>query len=216
MSVEAASAVSITIADYGDQALLLQFATSAEVLAYTTALRQAALPGVQDIVAAARTVLLKLDGPRYQNVTRNRLRKLRIATDTAPDRPSSDQVDVVIDVVYDGADLGEVARHTGLSTAQVIDAHTATAWQVAFGGFTPGFAYLVGGDARLTVPRRSEPRTSVPAGSVALAGEFSGVYPRKSPGGWQLIGRTDAVLWDVDRPQPALLIPGSWVQFRAA
>ena len=84
-----------------------------------------------------------------------------------------------------------------------------------FGGFAPGFAYLVGGDPRLTVPRRSEPRTKVPAGSVGLAGEFSGVYPRQSPGGWQLIGRTDAVLWDVDRTQPALLTPGMRVQFRA-
>ncbi len=215
MSVGVDAAVSTTIADYGDQALLLQFDSSAEVLAWTTAVKEAALPGVVDIVPAARTVLLKLEGPRYQNVTRNRLRKLRATTDTIPHRPSDGRVDVVIDVVYDGADLGEVARLTGLSTAQVVNAHTATAWQVAFGGFAPGFGYLVGGDARLMVPRRSEPRASVPAGSVALAGEFSGIYPRQSPGGWQLIGHTDAVLWDVDRPQPALLTPGFWVQFRA-
>lgn len=79
----------------------------------------------------------------------------------------------------------------------------------------PGFAYLVGGDERLQVPRRAEPRTSVPAGAVALAGEFSGIYPRQSPGGWQLIGHTDAVMFDVHRDQPALLTPGTWVQFRA-
>ena len=101
---------------------------------------------------------------------------------------------------------------------QVVAAHTGTPWRVGFGGFAPGFAYLVGGDSRLEVPRRAEPRTKVPAGSVGLAGEFSGVYPRESPGGWQLIGRTSqsqAALWDVDREQPALLTPGMWVQFRA-
>jgi KipI family sensor histidine kinase inhibitor len=89
-------------------------------------------------------------------------------------------------------------------------------WRVGFSGFAPGFAYLVDGDARLRVPRRSEPRTSVPAGSVALAGEFSAIYPRQSPGGWQLIGHTDAVLWDLERqPNPALLTQGMWVRFRA-
>jgi KipI family sensor histidine kinase inhibitor len=118
-------------------------------------------------------------------------------------------------VTYDGADLAEVARLSGLTTAQVIAAHTATPLRVGFGGFAPGFAYLVGGDPRLHVPRRAEPRTRVPAGSVGLAGEFSGVYPRESPGGWQLIGRTDAALWDVTRDKPALLTPGMWVQFRA-
>ena len=122
---------------------------------------------------------------------------------------------MVIDVVYDGADLTEVAGLTGMAAGEVIAAHTGTPWRVGFGGFAPGFAYLVGGDPRLHVPRRAEPRTRVPAGSVALAGEFSGVYPRESPGGWQLIGRTDAVLWDVERPQPALLTPGMWVRFRA-
>ena len=122
---------------------------------------------------------------------------------------------MVIDVVYDGPDLAEVAGHTGLTTAQVISAHTSTLWRVGFSGFAPGFAYLVDGDPRLRVPRRSEPRTSVPAGSVALAGEFSAIYPRQSPGGWQLIGHTDAVLWDIERPNPALLTQGMWVQFRA-
>ena len=121
----------------------------------------------------------------------------------------------MIDVVYDGADLADVAQHTGLTVAAVVDAHVATPWRVGFGGFAPGFAYLVGGDPRLAVPRRAEPRTRVPAGSVGLAGEFSGVYPRESPGGWQLIGRTDAVLWDIDRTPPALLRPGMWVRFRA-
>ncbi|OBH06762.1 MULTISPECIES: allophanate hydrolase subunit 1 [unclassified Mycobacterium] len=202
-----------TVLDYGDQALMVQCGSTAEVLAWLDALRAAALPGVLDIVPAARTVLVKLDDPRLQGIARRRLRRMRVAAraDAAPVRGA----DVVIDVVYDGPDLGEVAEATGLTVAQVIDAHTSTPWRVGFSGFAPGFAYLVDGDARLRVPRRAEPRTAVPAGSVGLAGEFSAVYPRQSPGGWQLIGRTGAVLWDLERPIPALLTQGMWVQFRA-
>jgi KipI family sensor histidine kinase inhibitor len=106
-----------------------------------------------------------------------------------------------------------------LTPREVVAAHTQTPWRVGFAGFAPGFGYLVGGDERLRVPRRSEPRTKVPIGAVGLAGEFSGVYPRESPGGWQLIGHTSeeqAALWDVDRDPPALLTPGQWVQFREA
>lgn len=202
------------VLDYGDQALLVQCGSTAEVLAWVDTLRAAALPGVLDIVPAARTVLVKLDGPRYQGVVHHRLRKLRVAPDSPPAGPRS--ADIVIDVVYDGPDLAEVAALTGLTTAQVINAHTATLWRVGFTGFAPGFAYLVDGDPRLHVPRRSEPRTSVPAGSVALAGEFGAIYPRQSPGGWRLIGHTDVVLWDLQRPNPALLTRGMWVQFRAA
>ena len=199
--------------DYGDQALLLEFGSTTEVLAWNDALHAAALPGVVDVVPASRTVLLKLAGPRYQAPTRQRLGAMRVAAGAA--EPVADRVVVTIDVVYDGPDLHEVAGLTGLTTAEVVTAHTATPWQVGFGGFAPGFAYLVGGDRRLHVPRRAEPRTSVPAGAVALAGEFSGIYPRQSPGGWQLIGHTDAVMFDVTRDKPALLTPGMWVQFRA-
>ena len=202
-----------TVLDFGDSALMLQCGSTAEVLAWAAQLRGAALPGVVDIVPAARTVLVRLDGPRHQGVVRQRLRKMRVTAeqDTAAPRRAA----VVIDVVYDGPDLAEVAGHTGLTIAQVIDAHTGSLWRVGFSGFAPGFAYLVDGDPRLQVPRRSEPRTSVPAGSVGLAGEFSAVYPRRSPGGWQLIGRTDAAIWDLARPAPALLTQGMWVQFRA-
>jgi len=206
--------VANTVLDYGDQALLLEFDNTADVLAWAAALREAALPDVLDIVPASRTVLLKLGGPRGQSAVRRRLRSLRVTPDVVATAPSEEPM--VIDVVYDGADLAEVADRTGLTTAQVINAHTATPWQVGFGGFAPGFAYLVGGDPRLAVPRRPEPRSSVPAGAVGLAGEFTGIYPRRSPGGWQLIGHTDAVLWDIDRPNPALLTPGMWVRFRAA
>jgi KipI family sensor histidine kinase inhibitor len=203
-----------TVLDYGDQALLLQFDGTTDVLAWAAALRDAALPGVLDIVPASRTVLLKLAGPRHQSAVRRRLRTLQVAPDMVATAPPEEPM--TLDVVYDGADLAEVADRTGLTTAQVINAHTATPWQVGFGGFAPGFAYLVSGDPRLAVPRRSEPRSSVPAGAVGLAGEFTGIYPRRSPGGWQLIGHTDVVMWDIDRPNPALLTPGMWVQFRAA
>jgi KipI family sensor histidine kinase inhibitor len=209
------------VTDYGDAAVLLQFDSTAEVLAWADVVRDADLLGVVDIVPASRTVLIKLDGPRYQGVARQQLSKLRLAPESLKQAaaPIDGRADVVIDVVYDGADLGEVAELTGLTPREVVAAHTQTPWRVAFAGFAPGFGYLVGGDERLKVPRRSEPRTKVPIGAVGLAGEFSGVYPRESPGGWQLIGHTSeeqAALWDVDRDPPALLTPGQWVQFREA
>ena len=204
------------VLDYGDRALLLEFDGTAEVLAWTDTLRAADLLGVVDIVPAARTILLKLAGSRYQAPTRQRLRQVRLSEDALAESaaPADGDADIVIDVTYDGEDLDEVARLTGLAPQEIVAAHTGRPWRVGFSGFAPGFAYLVGGDERLAVPRRSDPRTKVPVGSVGLAGEFSGIYPRESPGGWQLIGRTSAVLWDVDRENPALLTPGMWVQFR--
>jgi KipI family sensor histidine kinase inhibitor len=201
--------------EYGDRALLLEFDSTADVLAWAAKLHETDLPGLVDIVTAARTILVKLASPRYQPGARHRLSKLRVAPGSTATQPFDGRVDVTIDVVYDGADLQEVASLTGLTPAGVIAAHTGTPWRVGFGGFSPGFAYLVDGDPQLRVPRRAEPRTSVPVGAVALADEFSGIYPRQSPGGWQLIGHTDAVLFDVHREEPALLTPGMWVQFRA-
>ena len=215
MTVTADALVIGAITDYGDQALLLQFDSTAEVLAWNDVLRDAEVLGVVDIVPAARTVLVKLEGPRYAGTVRQHLSKLRLAPEVLEAAaPGDGAADVVIDVVYDGEDLDEVAELTGMTPRDVVAAHTQTPWRVGFAGFAPGFGYLVGGDERLSVPRRSEPRTKVPAGSVGLAGEFSGVYPRSSPGGWQLIGRTEAELWNVDRDPPALLMPGRWVQFR--
>lgn len=199
------------VRDYGDRALLIECASTAEVLALSETLRQSALPDVVDIVPGARTVLVSLAGAGRQGSVRAHLAGLSTEARVQPVAGT----EVVLDVVYDGVDLGEVADRVGMTAAEVVDAHTGTPWQVGFGGFAPGFAYLVGGDPRLNVPRRAEPRTRVPAGAVGLAGEFSGVYPRESPGGWQLIGRTAAVLWDIDRAQPALLRPGMRVRFRA-
>ena len=202
-----------SVRDYGDCALLLEFDSTAEVLAWSDALRASELLGVVDIVPAARTVLVKLAGPGYQAPTRQRLSTVRARKDAGAE--SAGRPDIVIDVTYDGADLAEVARLTGLTRDEVVEAHTGQPWRVGFSGFAPGFAYLVGGDERLAVPRKSDPRAKVPVGSVGLAGHFSGIYPRESPGGWQLIGHTSAVLWDIERDDPALLTPGMWVRFQA-
>lgn len=201
------------VLDYGDRALLIECGSTGEVLALASTLSEAKIPGVVDIVAGARTVLVCMAEPYRQAPVRALLAGVRLPPPT--EASPAGEADVVIDVTYDGADLDWVAEHLGMDADTVVAAHTGTPWQVGFGGFVPGFAYLVGGDPRLIVPRRAEPRTRVPAGSVALAGEFSGIYPRESPGGWQLIGCTDAVLWDIERPQPPLLIPGMWVRFRA-
>src|SRR4051795_10435060 len=133
----------ITIYDYGDQALLLEFDSTAEVLAWTDVLHEAGLLGVLDIVPASRTVLLKLAGPRYQAPTRQRLGKLRVTAEALSTAvaPAERRADIEIDVVYDGADLTEVARLTGMASDQVVAAHTGTLWRVGFGGFAPGFAY---------------------------------------------------------------------------
>ena len=116
-------------------------------------------------------------------------------------------------MVYDGEDLPEVCRLTGLSREQVVRRHAAPDYVVAFLGFIPGFPYLVGLDQALHVPRRPTPRTAVPAGSVGLAGSQTGVYPRTTPGGWQLLGHTDVVLFDPHREPPALLAPGDRLRF---
>lgn len=204
---------------YGDRALLVELADVAEVVRWVDAVRAADLDAVGDVVSAARTVLVSArDGASIAQL-RDRLGEVDLdGGRTAYEKDlgpvgDSDGAVVEIAVRYDGPDLADVARLTGLSEREVVDAHTGRPWRVAFGGFAPGFGYLVGGDPRLEVPRRGESRTSVPAGSVALADTFSGVYPRSSPGGWQLIGTTDAVMWDLDRDPPALLAPGATVRF---
>jgi len=116
-------------------------------------------------------------------------------------------------VHYDGADLEAVARLSGLSAAEVVARHCAPVYTVAFCGFAPGFAYLAGLDDALRLPRRAVPRTRVPAGSVAIADRYTAVYPHSSPGGWNLLGRTDAVVWDAEREPPAMLAPGGRVRF---
>jgi KipI family sensor histidine kinase inhibitor len=167
--------------------------------------------GVLDVVPAERTLLVVLD-PARTDVAR--VAAWVRATPSVPvDAAGAEEV--TVDVRYDGPDLADVAALTGLGVDEVVAAHTASLWRVAFTGFAPGFGYLVGGDPRLAVPRLATPRTRVPPGAVALADRYCGIYPRESPGGWRLLGTTDAVLWDVDRDPPALLRPGLRVRFRA-
>ena len=194
----------------GDAAWLLDLGDNRLVHRWAAAVREAGLPGVCEVVPGLTTLLVSLDPDVASAATlRAALGELQPGSETA----SGDERHV-IEVRYDGADLHDVARLTGLSAAEVVDAHTSMPWRVAFCGFAPGFSYLVGGDPRLRVPRRDEARVRVPAGAVAIAGEFSSIYPRVSPGGWQLLGHTDAVLWDAAADPPALLRPGAVVQFR--
>lgn len=192
-----------------DSGLLIELDDLDEVLAMYSELDDNPPTGIVDMVPAASTLLLTID-PARTDVERL-TREVSGVTVGAHERATTGEVEVP--VVYDGADLADVGRLTGLGERGVIEAHTASEWTVAFCGFAPGFGYMVGGDARLQVPRRDNPRTRVPAGSVALAGEFASVYPRESPGGWQLIGHTSLELWDIDRDPPALLVPGHRVRF---
>lgn len=203
---------------YGERALLVELDGLPEVLAVTAAIRAAADAGspgfaeVLDVVPAATTVLVTVhDGSPTAELRTGVAALFPVAPLSNGESQSTPAIE--IGVHYDGPDLDEVASLTGLSVDEVVAAHTGRTWRSGFIGFAPGFAYLSGGDPRLAVARRSEPRTSVPAGSVALAGDFSAIYPRSSPGGWQLIGRTDAVIFDVDRDPPALVPPGTVVRF---
>ncbi|MGE9784188.1 5-oxoprolinase subunit B family protein [Janibacter sp. G368] len=193
----------------GDTALLVELGDLDEVLSLYAQLDEDLPEGVIDLVPAASTLLVTID-PRATDVERIS-RQVSGVTVGSHERATTGEVE--IPVVYDGEDLAEVGRITGLGERGVIEAHTGSPWTVAFCGFAPGFGYMIGGDERLRVPRRDNPRTRVPAGSVAIAGEFASVYPRESPGGWQLIGRTTLEVWDIGREPPALLVPGTTVRY---
>lgn len=203
----------------GEHAVLAEVGGLDEVEALRAAVRARVDAGsgpwgaVVDVVPGARTLLVSTRSADALGGLREALGHLVSEVDGAGTPPPVTGREVEMAVVYDGPDLAAVAEHTGLSAREVVAAHTGMPWRVAFGGFAPGFAYLVGGDSRLAVPRLDRPRAVVPAGSVALAGEFCGVYPRESPGGWQIVGRTDALLWDVSRERAALLHPGDSVRF---
>jgi KipI family sensor histidine kinase inhibitor len=194
----------------GPHALLIE-ALDADPADWAAGLRELALPGIIDVVPAAETVLVACSGAAALSAVRERLGSVRAvdASDGPPGLP------VVIPVQYDGEDLDIVADTVGLSVEELIARHCAPEYVVAFCGFTPGFGYLRGLDAALHLPRRATPRTRVPAGSVAIAAEYSAVYPRPSPGGWHLLGITDRVTFDPDRSPPALFQPGARVRFVA-
>lgn len=186
-----------------------------QTLALFDALAADPLPGIAEIIPAARTLMIRSAPGVAADATLARAIRARLPAPDAPppDRPPGATVE--IPTTYDGADLADVARLMGLTVAEVIAAHQAATWQVAFTGFAPGFAYMTSDDPRFDLPRRATPRTRIPAGSVALAGRFSGIYPQETPGGWQLIGRSTRPMWDLARDPPALLRPGLRCRFVA-
>jgi KipI family sensor histidine kinase inhibitor len=194
----------------GERALLLELSENAAAVRVARRLA-AECAGLVDVVPGHRTVLATWeDEPPREDL-------LALAESALRDDDAAlDAVPVEIPVRYDGPDLHEVARLTALSPEEVVARHLRGEYVVGFLGFTPGWAYLLGGDERLSVQRRAEPRERVPAGSVAIAGPYSGIYPRESPGGWQLIGSTTTVLFDAERRPPALLSAGERVRFVAA
>lgn len=193
----------------GDTAVLAEVEHLQTVLALYRELHREPVEGVVDLVPAARTLLVRYDPATTSvEVVSDWLRHARVDTGAAPAERT-----VEIPVVYDGEDLTATAEAVGWSVEELVAAHSGQRWLVGFAGFTPGFAYLVAEEEWPSVPRRDDPRTSVPAGSVALADRFSGVYPRSTPGGWQLVGRTDTPLWDLASDPPALLVPGTAVRF---
>ncbi|GAA3073926.1 allophanate hydrolase subunit 1 [Streptomyces olivoverticillatus] len=205
-----AAAMRPRVLPVGRHALLVEVAGSEEAQVFHAELlrRRAAgaLPPIREIVPAARTVLLDGVGDPHALAA-------RIAEWTVPLADAAEGEPVVLPVRYDGADLAEVAALWGVAEEEVPRLHASMSFRVAFCGFAPGFGYLTGAPEHLHVPRRATPRTAVPAGSVGLAGPYTGVYPSSSPGGWQLIGRTDVRLWDPAREPAALLAPGTRVRF---
>lgn len=193
----------------GTTALLAELDDLEQVQGLYDALVDEPPAGVLDVVPAARTVLVVVD-PAVTTLDA----LARTLRSTAPRTGRRDQGELVeVPVVYDGEDLDDAAALLGWDAAELVRRHTSATWSVAFCGFAPGFGYLTSPDWPVEVPRRASPRTTVPPGSVALAGAFSGVYPRASPGGWQLVGRTGIAVFDLSREPAALLRPGVQVRF---
>ncbi|GLZ05787.1 allophanate hydrolase [Actinomadura sp. NBRC 104412] len=199
----------LTVRRAGDAALLVETGDLALSHRLNAAIRDAAMPGVVDVVPGERTVLVVADA---EACDLDRL-AARLPTLPLPEQVAGRGAPVEVPTVYDGADLDEVAGLTGLPVDEVVARHAGSEFTVAYLGFSPGFGYLTGLDPGLHVPRRDSPRTAVPGGSVAIAGPYAAVYPSRSPGGWRLLGRTDLVLWDVKRDPPSLLQPGTRVRF---
>jgi KipI family sensor histidine kinase inhibitor len=197
----------------GERGLLVEVEDLATVHRLHAALRELDPPGVVELVPAYRTVLIVADPGQAEALDDLAARLPGLELPPA-EAVAGETVD--IPVRYDGEDLPEVAGLTGLEPEEVVRRHTAPEYTVAFLGFSPGFPYLVGLDPALQVPRRDTPRTSIPAGSVGLAGNQTGIYPTATPGGWQLIGRTEVTLFDPARDPPALLAPGTRLRFTVA
>jgi len=190
-------------------AVLVELDDLAQTLALLASLRAEPIAGVEELVPAARTILVSFRPAAISAVALAR----EIGQRSLDARETRVDKRIEIPVRYTGEDLAEVAGLLGITPDEVVRRHTGSDYTVAFTGFAPGFAYLAGGHPSLNVPRRAVPRTRIPAGAVGLAGSFSGVYPQASPGGWQIIGVTDAPMWDLARETPALLQPGDTVRF---
>ncbi|MFI5775640.1 allophanate hydrolase subunit 1 [Nocardia sp. NPDC051570] len=197
----------------GDRALLIELPDHLAPAGFGQHLHDHPVEGVGDLLPAARTVLVTLAPGATAATVEDGLRAAADAVATESSETPSASDTVMIPVRYDGDDLAETAELLGMTETELIARHTGCVWRCAFVGFAPGFGYLEAPDAGLAVPRRDRSRTAIPAGAVALAGGYSAVYPRKSPGGWRIIGRTETTLWDLDRPEPALLRPGTRVRF---
>jgi KipI family sensor histidine kinase inhibitor len=195
----------VEIRPVGSSALLLEVDDPLAWFAALSDRRDAGELAVVEIVPGAGTVLL--DGVADPTGVAAAVRSWPAPTL----RRGSSAGTVRIPVAYGGSDLASVASHWGVSEEAAVRRLASTEFTVAFCGFSPGFAYLTGLPAEWAVPRLASPRAKVPAGSVALAGVYAGIYPTASPGGWQLVGRTETRLFDVDSATPALLSPGTRV-----
>lgn len=191
--------------------LLVELDDLSQALGLFDQLQREPISGVTNVIPAARTLLVSFIPSR---ISAEQLTHTLMARPVSSGGSHQHGELIEIPVFYNGEDLDDVARLLGMSTDEVIRRHGEHEYQVAFCGFAPGFAYLAGG-AGFDVPRRDTPRTRIPAGSVALAGTFSGIYPTDSPGGWQLIGTTPLEMWDIHRKPAALLQPGMRVRFDA-
>lgn len=200
----------VTLRPMGERAILAEVDDLGQVLGLHAALAATSPAGIDDLVPAARTVLVAFDPARIAPAA---VRAWILSVGEAPPDATAPGPLVEIPTRYDGPDLDETAALLGIRPADLVARHARAEWAVAFTGFAPGFAYLVSDAWRFDVPRLTQPRTRVPAGSVGLAGEFTGAYPRETPGGWRLIGTTDAPLFDPDATDPVLLAPGSRVRF---
>ncbi|MFW1951973.1 5-oxoprolinase/urea amidolyase family protein [Acinetobacter beijerinckii] len=190
---------------------LIEFQSLEETMAVYYCLKQAQHPHIKELIPAARSILIYFDPLLVE------IRSLIqwISNQKIGQHVLRQGKEIVINTRYNGIDLNNVAEYLGISTDQVIQKHTNSDWQVAFIGFAPGFAYLINPKQVFgSIPRLASPRKKVSAGAVGLAGEYSGIYPKDSPGGWQLIGQTDEILWDSQRKQPALLLPSDRVIFK--
>lgn len=203
----------------GDSGFVFVFATTLDAVAnarahaLAAAVQAAAIPGVADVVPAYASVAVALAPAGDPDVVLARLARVAIPGPAA-DRAAVASRTVTLPCCYDGPDLAELAAHAGLAVDEVIARHAGGVYTVALLGFQPGFPYLLGLDPALAMPRRAAPRPLVPRGAVAIGGVQAGIYPRDSPGGWRLIGRTSALLFEPQREPPALLLPGDRVRFR--